>query len=104
MELKEKVIKGLECCIGFGDNYCDVCPYSLNEFECDREQLKTDALVLLKAQEPVEPQEKREGIFRDLYCGACGRGIVGYIAHLTGIHVKLNNYCCKCGQAVKWDG
>ena len=49
---RERVIKGLESCIGFGDNYCDVCPYSLNEFECDREKLKADALALLKAQEP----------------------------------------------------
>ena len=48
----KKVIKGLEYCIGYDDNYCDVCPYSLNEFECDREMLKADALALLKAQEP----------------------------------------------------
>ena len=54
-ERRENVIKGLECCIGFGDNYCDVCPYSLNEFECDREKLKADALNLLKEQKETIP-------------------------------------------------
>lgn len=47
----EKVIKGLECCLALKDNFCDNCPYSLNEWECDKEQLKKDALALLKAQE-----------------------------------------------------
>ena len=34
------------------DNYCDNCPYSLNKWECDKEQLKKDALALLKEQKP----------------------------------------------------
>lgn len=60
-----------------------------------------DAIALLKAQEPVEPQEKREGDYKNLYCGACGRGIVGYVGHLTGKRLNVSDYCNKCGKAVK---
>ena len=49
-EKREKVIKGLECC----DGYCDDetgCPYDeLEAFDC-QEQLRADAIALLKAQE-----------------------------------------------------
>lgn len=62
-----------------------------------------DVIALLKAQEPVEPQEKREGDYKNLYCGACGRGIVGYVGHLTGKRLNVSDYCNKCGRAVKWD-
>lgn len=61
------------------------------------------AMKSLKAQEPVEPQEKREGDYKNLYCGACGRGIVGYVGHLTGKHLKTSDYCNKCGRDVKWE-
>lgn len=51
-DMREKVIKGLECC----DGYCDDetgCPYydELESFDC-QEQLRADAIALLKAQEP----------------------------------------------------
>ena len=50
---RDKVIKGLECC----DGYCDDetgCPYfdELEPFDC-QEQLRADAIALLKAQEPM---------------------------------------------------
>ena len=51
MNDREKVIKGLECCIiRYSDDYarCDECPY---ESACGK-RLKQDALALLKAQEP----------------------------------------------------
>lgn len=49
---REKVIKGMECC----DGYCDDetgCPYfgELESFDC-QEQLRADAIALLKEQEP----------------------------------------------------
>jgi len=68
---REKVIKGLELC-GYqeGMPQCDSCPYDGKQ--CWK-RLKTDALALLKAQEPhwisVEdglPQE-RDTIFAKLY-------------------------------------
>ena len=48
---REEIIKGLECC----DGYCDGetgCPFDVLEpFDC-QEQLRADAIALLKAQEP----------------------------------------------------
>lgn len=49
---REKVIKGLECCgfmEGKGLVNCDNCPY---DGKACFTRLKTDALALLKAQEP----------------------------------------------------
>lgn len=64
MTEREKVIKGLECCIS-KDDRCDECPYMTGKeqigemngepeyvYGCDRLALTTDALALLKAQEP----------------------------------------------------
>lgn len=49
---REKVIKGLECCNGYCDDETG-CPYfdELEPFDC-QEQLRADAIALLKAQEP----------------------------------------------------
>lgn len=46
---REKVIKGLECCLNVGDcqKQCDYFP----DNGCDKELMR-DALALLKAQEP----------------------------------------------------
>ena len=55
----EKVIKGLEHCtrpseIGKGGNFCMDCPYvepiGFNQFKCNGEQMKKDAIELLKDQ------------------------------------------------------
>ena len=108
---REKVIKGLELCLTppnsreDGVEVChEECPYftAYNMGDCVR-SLAKDALALLKEQEPVEPQEKREGDYKNLYCGACGRGIVGYVGHLTGKRLNVSDYCNKCGKAVKWE-
>lgn len=54
---REKVIKGLECCmVGDNpDNTCAACPYNYDgeggEDPCLRERLMPDAIALLKAQE-----------------------------------------------------
>lgn len=53
MNDREKVIKGLECCIKCDPDdktRCGECPY---EGAC-LNRLKADALALLKAQEPIE--------------------------------------------------
>ena len=55
-----------------------------------------EVLALLKKQEAVEPINSY-GTFR---CGNC-RNIVGYNdGHGRGYQ---NNFCSKCGQAVKWE-
>lgn len=66
MSDREKVLKGLECCLVFGEDLlykCDECPYRATEDErkvidwrCHLEELRKDALELLKGQEAVEPK------------------------------------------------
>ena len=98
---REKVIKGLECCkIPFTKCYNGGCPYFEND-GC-KARLKGDALVLLKAQEPVKPKKVNRYIDFDgeghpynpetYDCGACGKELPWKA-----------NYCPECGQAVKWE-
>lgn len=53
---REKVVKGLECCIGYGIEDipgCEDCPYNDMGDTCERMRpLYEDAIALLKAQEP----------------------------------------------------
>lgn len=51
---REKVIKGLECCIDPLKARCPECPYyPCYDQDTTSEQLLADALELLKEQEPV---------------------------------------------------
>lgn len=117
---REKVIKGLECCIMRDpDDHtrCSECPY---ESTMCGNRLKIEALALLKAQdntvctkercqmnastisddcniktcpwrtEAVEPKVSINGLWYE--CPVCGK-------HLTKYE---DNYCSGCGKAVKW--
>lgn len=97
---REKVIKGLECCIKYPKEYGDCmggnCPYGTH-VECHNKLLQ-DARTLLKTQEPVEPKMMEfvdEGLTWEKYevptCGACGA--------LLGDAL----FCPMCGKAVKWE-
>ena len=75
---REKVIKGLECCIiRHPDDKarCDECPYE--SACCNR--LKIDALALLKAQEPrlytVDELKRGEHYYLELHLELTGDGI-----------------------------
>lgn len=60
-EKREKVVRGLECCIAY-DYKCSDCPYRDDggaEDGCYSDELKTDALALLKAQEKATIEPKR---------------------------------------------
>ena len=56
---REKVIRGLECCtryeVGKRLNNCLDCPYvepiGFNQFRCKSQEMKEDAIALLKEQE-----------------------------------------------------
>ena len=48
---REKVIKGLDACMGEIVANCEACPYNADGNRCER-ILLTDALALLNAQEP----------------------------------------------------
>ena len=100
---REKVIKGLEYCAKYpneyGDCYGGDCPYG-PRMECHKELMR-DALALLKAQEPVEPTEPDDDNMR--YCGACGSPVSYEVLEAPGIEYVQYSYCPNCGQAVKWE-
>ena len=100
---REKVIKGLKCCFGFDEDWfyhCGECPYRATEDErkvidwcCHLEDLRSDALELLKGQEPVEPIPPTDE--SDLWrCGNCNHQL---------FKCKHQRYCEMCGREVKWD-
>lgn len=93
---REKVIKGLECCVrGFG--ICNECPYDegRGNVGCGK-NLYADALTLLKAQEPVSVQKKQIEMVGlqtwDWVCGNCGQTVL-----------FSAKFCPWCGRAVKWE-
>lgn len=96
---REKVVNALKRCV----NGCDSeCPYEYGgavTLEYCRNDLMRDALELLEAQEPVKPinvrtYSKMYSNIRAGYCPICNNEIEeGYD----------NNFCCKCGRAVKWE-
>lgn len=100
----EKVIKGLECCIGSGIEDtpgCEDCPYNDMGDTCERiRPLYEDAIALLKAQEPVKPV-----VDIDTWkCGNCGHTLEHQ--ELLGDNVLLHecyNFCPECGRKVKWE-
>lgn len=88
-ERREKVVQGLELCL---KGLSDLCPYKDSDAPggC-RDELMYDVMMLLKAQEPVEPKWQKGYA----YCGQCG-----YKLHWI---VDLNNFCPNCGRPVKWE-
>lgn len=96
---REKVMKGLECCNAPTIRYCVVCPYLKSKIPCTR-ALTSDALELLKAQEPFEPEE----IINDKYPVGDNKRCVGWRCGKCKGRIPWDaNYCPYCGQAVKWD-
>ena len=101
MNEREKVIKGLECCMA--EKICtSKCPY---KGQCDDggyyySKAIEDALSLLKAQEPIKPKVNID----TWVCGNCGtrierQSLIGPNAVLA----ETFNFCPECGKAVKWD-
>ena len=93
----EKVIKGIDICLQrfrCGED----CPYYNTEKIGCMEQLREDALVLLKEQEAVEPYVTGRGeTFEtvETWWYACGN-----------CHEALDvndKYCRHCGRPVKWE-
>ena len=89
---REKVMTWLEIC-GENRECSGTCPYSENGFgeygEC-RETLMTDALALLKEQEPVETELEGGGYNWWHVCGDC-----------HGAIDQNDNYCKHCGRRIK---
>lgn len=95
---REKVMAGLVTCIAAcnGKTVCLDCGYMHDYSGGCETQLLSDALALLKAQEPVKPYKINGRWFRSWHCGACG----GFLGEVNNQKV---NYCYHCGRAVKWE-
>ena len=84
-----KVIRGLECCNA--PNRHEGCPYDgAAHYNICTHQLLTDAIALLREQEPVEPIRNR--LTSVQRCGNCK----------AFIYVPPYKYCPLCGKEVKW--
>lgn len=102
MDDREKVIKGLECCMS--EKICNSpCPY---KGQCDDggyyfSKAIEDAIGLLKAQEPqtviVDDIPKDDSWF-GIWFGRCPN----CKEMLTKKYHK--HFCGNCGQGVKWSG
>lgn len=106
---RDKVIKGLELCLGSIDSAgCpEECPYyeACQKYEnyAVFQPLMRDALEALKAQEPVAPYMDYDG--RDVWrCGNCGAAIF-HLDHTQADEDTKNyvKFCWHCGKAVKWE-
>lgn len=113
---REKVKKGLECCLVSDEDYsCDKCPYRATEDErkvidwrCHLEELRSDVLELLREQEPVPPWSRievtPEGTSFVIDCGACKTELARVQRGVPLKDVQENvKYCIRCGKAMKWD-
>lgn len=88
---REKIIQAMEWC---KENACKDCPYDTHNNEsCG---ISDDILDLLKEQEPIEPISYMDGLVQRFACGKCGK----HLLYATWGH---DNFCSKCGRAVKWD-
>ena len=96
----EKTICGLECCSTGG--LCEEkCPYDkvgMMWNECVQ-ALVSDALELLKSQEPVKPDMNVD----TWICGKCGHTLEHQ--EMIGTNILIHEqylYCPNCGREVKW--
>lgn len=96
MHDREKVIKGLECC-GYSRfmDKCQECPYDGKD--CFK-RLKTDALTLLKEQEPKSGHWV-DKCCRDFRCSECGHRLVknNWVRSDGYCYDDLPKYCPECG-------
>ena len=87
---REKVVRGLEHCVGEEHANCENCPYLMDVVGVGcYTRLKRDALALLKEQEAVEPI----GGYGFYICGVCK----------NPLNSASQKFCSECGKAVKWD-
>ena len=84
-EKRDWVIEGLKC-------VAETYKFYLHD-------LATEAIDLLKVQEPVEPIAKNRAYF----CGnpCCGRILADMVP--SGAPTHKIKYCSECGTAVKWE-
>ena len=95
---REKVIKGLECCVNdLGE--CEFCPYDegMGKLACGK-NLYSAALALLRAQEPMDAVPVVHGKWHEYHATARGYGKVYYQHSCTPmLYESPYYYCPNCG-------
>ena len=90
MNLRDKVIKALECCEERNVSCID-CPYSDNPDGC-LGNVRLDALCTLRDAIPPEKRCSSSGVTWWYVCGACG------------VSINPNSkFCQQCGVPIKWE-
>ena len=90
MNLRDKVIQGLECDL---EALCDICQYKDSDGPggC-QDELMVDALHVLRDAIPPEKRCSSSGITWWYVCGACG------------VAINPNSkFCQQCGVPIKWE-
>lgn len=83
---REKVIRAVETCFDSWIDKHQNMDLDLHEVE----QMKQDALELLREQKPVKPDY--DSYYQEYFCGNCGETIT-----------RAYNFCNYCGRKVKWN-
>ena len=95
---REKVIRGLKCCIDPNVSCCE-CPY-YNYGHCDPDDVRRDALALLREQQPVKAKILKNALTinykKYAFAGMCPVCNSLLLRHWVA--------CPTCGKAVKWNG
>ena len=93
---REKVVKGLECCVAIPDGApCpNDCPYAI-DYDCDgyAGTLFRDALALLKEQEPDLPGTWLLDRPNHYKCSVCGAQ--------WGQAARMMRHCPDCGRRME---
>ena len=95
---RDRVIYDIERCICHAPDACRDCSkFNTVGGNCT-EDLLSDALALLREQEPVKPKRFLGALSDWYHCGVCWADMLD-----TGDGYRPK-YCPQCGRAVKWDG
>lgn len=99
MTILEEVIYAIECHLSDKYKACDKCGHPCQEYDTVTlpSNLVSDALILLKTQEPIKPLKmevnhvRKKPIVFSYQCAVC---MTGLQRHWIA--------CPNCGQVVKW--
>lgn len=88
----------IERCTCHVPGACSDCSHKVErvDFPVCMENLMLEAYELLKKQTPIEPEYFMDGLVKRCRCKKCGK-------HIVSVGKYRDNYCAKCGQAVKWE-
>lgn len=96
MDKREKVIKGLECCLTDNPSICEGCPYletgCLENVRSFKHDILRDALALLKAQEPLTVEPKRIDLEEETKAWLDKMDAVDALANIANICMDWDGY------------